>query len=77
MDKYNNNKSVHILQHLRGRCTRIEVYSDAIIRAEENLEAYEARLRKRFERLEVQLSQLQSQSSALEQALASHDAQTN
>jgi flagellar capping protein FliD len=55
----------------------IQVYTDAISRAQDNLTAYETRLRNKFARLETQLAQLQTQSQALSAQLAKQQAQTS
>ncbi|MCH7471331.1 flagellar filament capping protein FliD [bacterium] len=49
---------------------QIDTYNDAISRLDESLGNFEARLRKKFERLEVALAELARQSMAMEQALA-------
>ena len=51
-------------------------YEDAIQRQEEYLENYVQGLRDKFARLETQLSTLQTQNTAVENAIASMQAQT-
>jgi flagellar capping protein FliD len=55
----------------------ISTYNDSISRLQTNLDTYEADLRAKFARLETNLSELQTQSTALTSAIASYTAQTS
>jgi flagellar hook-associated protein 2 len=55
----------------------ISTYNSSITRLQDNLDTYEKDLRNKFARLETSLSTLQTQSKALESAIASYNAQTS